>query len=72
MGLVALLEGPFPVKRLVWIDGLRMPWWPDMPAVAIALACIVSVFTVFKFKPVPVRTRALSPYGESSPGERAA
>ena len=72
MGLVALLEGPLPVKRLVWIDGIRTPWWPEMPGVAILLACLISVFTVFKFKPVPVRARALTPYGESSRGERAA
>jgi tetratricopeptide (TPR) repeat protein len=72
MGLVALLEGPFPVKRLVWMDGMRTPWWPEIPVLAIALACAISAFTVFKFKPVPVRTRALTPYSDSTPGERAA
>jgi len=71
MGLVALLEGPFPVKRLVWLDGLRTPWWPEVPALALGLACLISVFTVLKFKPVPIRTRALTPYGDT-PGERAA
>ena len=71
IGLVALLEGPLPVKRLVWIDGIRTPWWPELPALAIGLAFAVSVFTVLKFKPVPVRTRPLNGYGET-PGERAA
>jgi len=72
MGLVALLEGPLQIKRLVWIDGIRTPWWPEIPALAMGLACLISVVTVFKIKAIPVRTRALNGYGDSAPGERAA
>jgi tetratricopeptide (TPR) repeat protein len=72
MSLVALLQGPLPVRRLVWLDGLPTPWWPEVPALALGLALAVSLFTVVKLKPVPIRARALTPYGDAKPGQRAA
>ena len=53
--LIAILESRLPVRRLVWLEGLRMPWWPELPALALGLALAISAFTVLKLKPAPVR-----------------
>ncbi|HET9233176.1 MAG TPA: hypothetical protein VFP10_03465, partial [Candidatus Eisenbacteria bacterium] len=57
IALIAILQSRLPVRRLVWLEGLPLPWWPEFPALALGLALAVSAFTVLKLKPTPIRNR---------------
>ena len=60
IALIAILQSRLPVRRLVWLEGLPLPWWPEFPALALGLALVVSAFTVFKLKPAPIHNRGAS------------
>jgi tetratricopeptide (TPR) repeat protein len=71
--LLALLRGPLPVRRLVWLEGLPNPWWPELPALALGLVLATSIFTVYKLKAPAVRSRPTgSSESVSSNGKQAA
>ena len=74
LSLLALLRGPLPVRRLVWLEGLPNPWWPELPVLAFGVVLAISMFTVFKLKPAVGRARPItsSPEPVSSNGKRAA
>lgn len=52
-----LLNGTAPVTRLAWLEGLRTPWWPELPAALLILIFALSGLSVMRWKAATSRLR---------------